>query len=94
MSTIPPISVISNPGPEGPEGPPGAPGADGIGVPDPALEDDGRMLEVDSGALVYRDPPPANVVVSDDIVSIVKLTQAEYNALTPPDDDVLYVVVG
>ena len=35
----------------------------------------------------------APVVTSDDISTIVKLTQAEYDALTP-DANTLYVIVG
>lgn len=33
-------------------------------------------------------------VSSTDVTSIVQLTQAEYDALSPADPDTLYVVVG
>ena len=32
-------------------------------------------------------------VISDDVTSIVKLTQAAYDALDPADPDTLYIVV-
>ena len=34
-----------------------------------------------------------NAVESEDFTDIVKCTQAEYDALSPPDDDTLYVIV-
>lgn len=50
-----------DPGPKGDPGDPGLPGDPGPPgdsfVPDPALEADGRMLYVDTGALVYGDAP-------------------------------------
>ena len=35
-----------------------------------------------------------DAVQSSDIRHIVKLTQSEYDALTPPAEDTLYVIVG
>jgi len=32
-------------------------------------------------------------VSSEDIATIVKCTQAEYDALSPPDSDTLYIIV-
>ena len=43
--------------------------------------------------VIFNDPNAASVVTSDDISTIVKLTQAEYDALTP-DANTLYVIVG
>ena len=52
MVTHTTVGVQGLPGPMGPEGPAGPAGGDSY-VPDPALEDDGRSLEVLTGALVY-----------------------------------------
>jgi hypothetical protein len=38
--------------------------------------------------------PLDDVVRSDDVTSIVKLTQTEYDALSPPNPTTLYVIVG
>lgn len=35
----------------------------------------------------------SNVVVSPDVQLIVKLTQAAYDALSPPDPAVMYIIV-
>lgn len=35
----------------------------------------------------------ADLVSSQDVTTIVTLTQAEYDALSPPDDDTLYVIL-
>lgn len=43
---------------------------------------------------VLEDNVEPNTVVSDDITEIVVLTQAEYDALSPPDEALMYVVVG
>lgn len=37
---------------------------------------------------------PTDVVTSTDVTDIVVLTQAEYDALDPPDESTLYVIVG
>src|SRR5690606_16767409 len=36
--------------------------------------------------------PPDNVVVSEDATEIVALTQAQYDALDPPEPDTLYFI--
>lgn len=41
----------------------------------------------------WKSPETLGLVVSQSVRSIVKLTQAEYDALTP-DESTLYVVVG
>ncbi|RLE28275.1 MAG: hypothetical protein DRJ65_00160 [Acidobacteria bacterium] len=43
-------------GDTGAAGADGSDGADGLGVPDPSGEDDGDILEVSSGALIYATP--------------------------------------
>lgn len=63
-----------------------------------------------TGGIVFQDEAPVdtdvlwvdtddesganNMVTSTDIRYIVQLTQAEYDALSPPDDNTLYVIVG
>jgi hypothetical protein len=36
----------------------------------------------------------AGGVISTDVTDIVQITQAAYDALSPPDADTLYVIVG
>lgn len=37
---------------------------------------------------------PDELIFSSDVRRIVKLTQTAYDALSPPDDSTLYVIVG
>jgi hypothetical protein len=46
------------------------------------------------GALTYDITPADFPAVSSDIERMVKLSQAEYDALSLPDDATLYVIVG
>ena len=81
-------------GPAGPEGDPGPAGADGAdGAPGPA------------GAVAVSTqpeaPPPVNGALwidTDETVVYgpkwVQLTQAAYDALSPPAADTLYIVIG
>lgn len=94
-------------GPEGPAGPQGAVGAPGtqvmsIGDEPPDSPVFGQTWwESDSGNMfVYYDDGtsaqwvPAHVGTAPEGGDWVQLTQAEYDALSPPDPDTLYVVVG
>lgn len=43
---------------------------------------------------VVAPDPAGGGVTSSDVDEIVVLTQAEYDALAPPDPRILYVIVG
>jgi len=89
---------------QGPEGPPGAgePGADGVDGVDGksayeiALENgfEGTEEEWLESLVGPEGPQGPDAVTGDGISTIVKLTQAEYDALDPPDESTLYVIVG
>jgi hypothetical protein len=46
----------------------------------------------DYGTVSYRIGP--ETVTADDVQHIAKITQSEYDALSPPDAATLYVIVG
>lgn len=54
------------------------------------------ILNVENGADVTdaANVAAAGAVMSADVATIVVLTQTEYDALSPPDADTLYVIVG
>ena len=49
---------------------------------------------VDSVQKQVTNSDIANMVSSTDITNIVKLTQAEYDALTTPDESTMYAISG
>ncbi|TGP27362.1 hypothetical protein EN875_034035 [Mesorhizobium sp. M2D.F.Ca.ET.232.01.1.1] len=53
-----------------------------------------RLRSVPASALSYEIAPADFPAVSSDVERIVKLTQAEYDALSLPDAATLYLVVG
>jgi hypothetical protein len=54
----------------------------------PPADGDGFVFDEATGLVV-----PVRQVAGDGIDSIVKVTQAQYDALSPPDPDTLYVIV-
>lgn len=66
--------------------------ADKVG---PAPDPSGLVATFDEyGNLAKSETPVGQIVTSTDITAIVKLTQAEYDALDPgPDENILYVIV-
>jgi hypothetical protein len=60
-------------------------------VVDPASS---TVSVISAGPMGPAGPSGGGNVNSADITDIVKLTQAAYNALSPPNPNVLYYIVG
>lgn len=61
-----------------------------------AIGSENAVLRLDASSLLHKDANSniSNVVVSEEIVKIKKLTQAEYDSLTAKDENTLYYIVG
>ena len=87
-------------GPPGPQGPPGPPGVDGVpGETGPV----GATGPAGAVAVASQPEPPTQQLgalwIDSDATVVygpkwLQLTQAAYDALTPPDPETLYVVIG
>lgn len=85
--------IADNPDPleeliPGQTGPQGDPGDTHVPVPDDP-DDDGSTIVADGGVYVLQQ-----VILSDTIRECVVLSQAAYDALSPPATDILYVIVN
>jgi hypothetical protein len=52
----------------------------------------GGLITVETGGAIRKGA--AATVFSSDVTLIVRLTQAAYDALSPPDASTLYLIVG
>lgn len=61
-----------------------------------AIGNENAILRLDASSLLHKDANSniSNVVVSEEIVKIKKLTQSEYDALETKDENTLYYIVG
>ena len=64
--------------------------ADGVGIAQESLLDTHNATTTS----VHGITDTSKVVVSDDYTSLVQITQAAYDLLSPPDPNTLYVIVG
>lgn len=58
-----------------------------------AVKVDGTTITADSNGVISA-AIPTNTVTSDDVTKIKKVTQAEYDSLTPKDENTLYYIIG
>jgi len=61
-----------------------------------AIGSESAVLRLDASSLLHKDANSniSNVVVSEEITKIKKLTQSEYDSLETKDDNTLYYIVG
>ena len=61
-----------------------------------AIGSENAVLRLDASSLLHKDANSniSNVVVSEEIVKIKKLTQSAYDALETKDENTLYYIVG
>lgn len=61
-----------------------------------AIGNENAILRLDASSLLHKDANSniSNVVVSEEIVKIKKLTQSAYDALETKDENTLYYIVG